>query len=125
MEAKRVLVVTSERGWFKYYSVVLKDLNLDLVMAPSAELAFAFLIREPFDLILSDSVLPGADGFAFLRKLSAQSSYPPFIFFFEKDWESTDEDRKLLKEKAFDVLSKEDIEAKLPSLVKKALKKKK
>lgn len=70
-----------------------------------AEKAIALLGEEPYQLIISDLVMPGMDGLGLLRVLRAKKDDTPFIIFTAQgDMETA---VKAMKNGAFDYLKKD------------------
>src|SRR5689334_29972 len=67
----RILVVEDSPTQAQQMAFILEDAGFEVEAATSAEEAFDLLTREPFDLVLSDLVLPGASGFDLCRRIKA------------------------------------------------------
>jgi DNA-binding NtrC family response regulator len=82
---KRILIIDDERRIGESYKVLLSEERYGVRYASNAQEATALLIREPFDLVLLDIKMPGADGktiYEFIReydrnlKVIVSSVYP-------------------------------------------------
>ncbi|MET0385878.1 MAG: ATP-binding protein [Polyangiales bacterium] len=72
----RALVVDDEPDARELIAFVLGRCELTVVTAGSTAEALAILAREPFDLLISDVGMPGADGMALIREVRrAHASY--------------------------------------------------
>lgn len=77
-----ILIVEDDRDIALMISTSLGKAGYHVIWQPDAERAHAFLKNGPVAAILLDLMLPGMDGFAFIRKLkkdSALSSIPILI----------------------------------------------
>lgn len=73
MSAK-ILIVDDEQFVRDLLEKVLKRRGHEVVAAPDADHALAALETSTFDLLLTDVVMPGMDGFDLLRRV--KSAYP-------------------------------------------------
>lgn len=80
----RVLIVDDEPEVSSVIAAILRREGYDSATAPSAEAALKAVDSRPPDLILLDVVLPGMNGFEFLRALRRRSEVP-VIFLTGKD----------------------------------------
>jgi diguanylate cyclase (GGDEF)-like protein len=92
----RILIVDDEPANVHVLAEALAGLY-DVRFATDAARALALATAEPVDLILSDVVMPGMDGFELLRRLKADPAlqHVPVIFVTAMD-EIDDEERGLL-----------------------------
>ena len=92
----RVLIVDDEPANVHVLAEALAG-QYDVRFATGAARALELAGAEPFDLILSDVVMPGMDGFELLRRLKAvpETQHVPVIFVTAMD-EIDDEERGLL-----------------------------
>jgi len=74
-----ILVVDDQSSFRFLLKHQLCDAGFSAVVASSAEEALLLLEQQPVDLILSDLVMPGLDGLAFLSRVSERFSNIPFV----------------------------------------------
>lgn len=65
----RVLIVDDDSGTLDYLTSVFRTAGAECVPAESAERAMLHLESDSTDLIVSDLMMPGCDGFAFLSRV--------------------------------------------------------
>jgi PAS domain S-box-containing protein len=65
----RLLLVDDEKDTLEMLAFMLGEFGADIVTASSADEAYACVLRERFDLVLSDVGMPGEDGYSLMRKL--------------------------------------------------------
>jgi signal transduction histidine kinase len=68
----RLLVVEDSPTQAKRLALILQDAGFDVETAPDADRGFARLAEQPFDLVLSDLLLPGDSGFDLCRRIKAE-----------------------------------------------------
>ena len=98
MTAKaKILIVDDEANTLASLSRAFRLAGHEAVVCDNAARGLAVAQSEPFDLILSDVVMPGMDGFELLRRLKAapETQHVPVIFVTAMD-EIDDEERGLL-----------------------------
>ncbi len=80
---KKVLIVDDKQENLYLLEVLLKSKHFDVLPARNGQEALAIAARETPDLIISDILMPGMDGFSFCRELKkdADLSRLPFIFY--------------------------------------------
>src|SRR5437763_15903247 len=69
----RVLIVEDSPTQARQLALLLEDAGFAPQTAPDAESGFEHLLREPFDLVLSDLLLPGDSGFDLCRRIKADA----------------------------------------------------
>jgi DNA-binding response OmpR family regulator len=67
----RILVVEDSPTQAKQLTFILEDAGFQVESVPDAESALPRLADQPFDLVLSDLLLPGDSGFDLCRKIRA------------------------------------------------------
>jgi DNA-binding response OmpR family regulator len=76
---KKILVVDDEKAILKVISIKLKISGYDVAIAASGQEALRLVKTETPDLLLLDVVMPGIDGFEFLKQLRAFSQLPVIV----------------------------------------------
>lgn len=97
MTDHRLLIVTPEMGWFKYYSYLLKSVGLAYDHAPTYDEAIALMKKADFDLVVCDAILPGKTGFDFLRWMGREHPKTPIVFLYESLDHTTHAEKEMLK----------------------------
>lgn len=78
-QTPRILIVDDEPGICQMLSLCFKKNGFDITSAGDAAEAFKLLTQEPFDAIISDVMMPGEDGIAFLGRVHAAWPEIPVI----------------------------------------------
>lgn len=75
-DVKRILIVEDEAtlSYFLAYSLMSEAEDYEVVTARDAETAVSKMEERPFDLVISDIVLPQMDGLTLLRQIRRQWS---------------------------------------------------
>lgn len=78
----RVLVVDDDLWMHRLIASHLRDLPIEIDWASDGTIAMAKALTSRPDLIISDVLMPGMDGWALVRKLRAHTelAFIPFIF---------------------------------------------
>lgn len=78
----RVLVVDDSPDNLSLFQAILEKKNYEVTTALNGEEALQILHKTPFDLILSDILMPVMDGFRFLQECKSDAKFQkiPFIF---------------------------------------------
>lgn len=78
----RVLVVDDSPDNLSLFQAILEKKNYEVTTALNGEEALQILHKTPFDLILSDILMPVTDGFRFLQECKSDAKFQkiPFIF---------------------------------------------
>jgi DNA-binding NtrC family response regulator len=119
MTASRILIVEDSAASARLLKSQLCDLGYEITLAHSAEKAIALLGEEPYQLIISDLIMPGMDGLGLLRALRAKKDDTPFIIFTAQgDLETAVE---AMKSGAIDYLKKDSSPDELELAIKRAL----
>jgi DNA-binding response OmpR family regulator len=86
MAKQQILLVDADSSSARWLEVSLRGAGFTVAVAPSAESALEKLEHGVPDLILTDTRLPGADGFAFVRRLRARAELAevPVVFLTEQ-----------------------------------------
>jgi two-component system response regulator RegX3 len=84
--APRVLVVDDEDAILEFVSYNLRKEGYEVATAGDGDAALALYDADPFDLVILDIMLPGADGFEVCRRLRAKSEVP-VLFLSARDTE--------------------------------------
>lgn len=75
----RVLIVDDEAGMRRTLSMFLEEAGHEVCSAQDADEAERMFDAHEFDVVLSDVVMPGADGVEFLRKVRAREAIVQFV----------------------------------------------
>lgn len=90
-EKKRILIIEDEKPLAHALQLKLSHEGFDIVATGSGEEALSFLEKENFDLILTDLIIPGVDGFKVLETIKDKKMKTPVIVMTNLNQE---EDRK-------------------------------
>jgi nitrogen regulation protein NR(I) len=78
MEQPRVLVVDDEPSVRESLRLILKE-RASVTLAASGDAALACLEQQPFDVVLLDILMPGADGLELLERIRSQPAAPQVV----------------------------------------------
>ena len=83
MDSVKILLVDDEKNLLQITKLYLEknDSRFNISIATSAKIALNLLVKEPFDIIISDYKMPVMDGLEFLAKVKEQEYDIPFIVF--------------------------------------------
>ncbi len=101
---ERILVVDDERSLLVVVKKALKSLDCEVDTATSAEIAFDFVQKNGYDLIITDIKLPGKSGIEFIKQCRAFGVDSDFIVI--TAFAATDSAIEALKNGACDYLIK-------------------
>ena len=79
LNMKKVLVVEDDRDIVDLLEIHLKDMNCELVKAYEGNVGLEKAIKEEFDLIILDVMLPGKDGLEICRQLRSENIVTPIL----------------------------------------------
>jgi DNA-binding NtrC family response regulator len=119
MTAASILIVEDSAASARLLKRQLCDLGHEITVAHSAENAIALLGEKPYQLIISDLVMPGIDGLGLLRALRAKKDDTPFIIFTARGDVGTAVNA--MKSGAFDYLKKDSSPDELALAIRRAL----
>lgn len=85
-EPARILVVDDEESILQFVSYNLRKEGYDVTVASDGDRALELAEQTPFDLVVLDIMLPGADGYEVCRRLRARSD-TPVLFLSARDTE--------------------------------------
>ena len=75
----RVLIVEDDRGLLEVYADLLMDAGFEVAVASDGQAALRALQAEPFDVVLSDVVMPGSNGVDLLRAVRTRDLDVPVV----------------------------------------------
>lgn len=81
----RILVVEDDHELNRTVCADLRQQGFDAVACLNAQEAYDALYGAPFDLIISDIMMPGEDGFAFAETVRALNQEIPILFMTARD----------------------------------------
>lgn len=81
----KILVVEDDQNLNRVVCSFLRQNGFDAVGCPGANAAYDALYEATFDLILSDIMMPGVDGFAFAQTVRALNAEIPILFMTARD----------------------------------------
>ena len=76
----KILIVDDDRDFSKALETYLSRSGYEVCYAPSAEEAHDAIYKNVFDLIISDIMMPGTDGFQFATQIRSINSTIPLLF---------------------------------------------
>lgn len=87
MTIEKILVADDSLTQRRHLELVMRDAGYDVITADNAHSALATAVAEQPDLIFLDVVMPGLDGFAVCRNLSAhpQTTHIPVVLISSKN----------------------------------------
>ncbi|RMG27752.1 MAG: DNA-binding response regulator [Bacteroidetes bacterium] len=77
--SKRVLLVEDDPDIVDLLEIHLKDLHCELTKAFNGNQGLALALRQTFDLIILDLMLPGLDGLEICRQIRAEKIHTPIL----------------------------------------------
>ena len=80
-----ILMVDDDPKLNKTICVYLNDCGFETTGVLNAQAAYEALNSRPYDLIVSDIMMPGVDGFAFARSVRQLDKHIPILFMSAKD----------------------------------------
>ncbi len=80
-----ILMVDDDPKLNKTVCVYLNDCGFETTGVLNAQAAYEALNSRPYDLIVSDIMMPGVDGFAFARSVRQLDKHIPILFISAKD----------------------------------------
>lgn len=78
-DVARVLVVEDEPSLLKAIGLMLSASGHEPILVADGESAVERLDQDGVDLVLTDMMMPGMDGFELLRHVNARTAAPPVI----------------------------------------------
>lgn len=81
----KILVVEDDRELNRVVCSFLRQNGFDAIGCPDVSEAYDALYQDTFDLILSDIMMPGADGFEFAETVREQNAEIPILFMTARD----------------------------------------
>jgi len=78
-EKKRILIIEDEKPLAHALSLKLSHEGFEVVTTGSGEEGLQFLAKEKFDLVLTDLIIPGVDGFKVLETIQEKKMKVPVI----------------------------------------------
>ncbi len=90
-EKKRILIIEDEKPLAHALELKLSHEGFDIVATGSGEEALTLLAKDHFDLVLTDLIIPGVDGFKVLETIQEKKMKIPVIVMTNLNQE---EDRK-------------------------------
>ena len=76
---KKILIIEDEKPLAHALSLKLSHEGFDVVTTESGEEGLQFLANETFDLVLTDLIIPGVDGFKVLETIQEKKMKIPVI----------------------------------------------
>ena len=76
----KILIVDDDRDFSKALETYLSRNGYEVCYAPGAEEAYDAIYKNVFDLIISDIMMPGTDGFQFATQIRSINSTIPLLF---------------------------------------------
>lgn len=80
-----ILIVDDDPKLNKTVCIYLNDCGFEATGVLNAQAAYEALNDRPYDLIVSDIMMPGVDGFAFARSVRQLDKHIPILFMSAKD----------------------------------------
>ena len=80
-----ILIVDDDPKLNKTVCVYLNDCGFETTGVLNAQAAYEALNDRPYDLIVSDIMMPGVDGFAFARSVRQLNKHIPILFMSARD----------------------------------------
>ncbi len=78
-EKKKILIIEDEKPLAHALSLKLSHEGFDVVATGSGEEGLEYLSKEKFDMVLTDLIIPGIDGFKILETIQEKKMKIPVI----------------------------------------------
>jgi DNA-binding response OmpR family regulator len=79
LEKKRILIIEDEKPLSHALMLKLSHEGFDVVATESGQVGLDYLAKEKFDLVLTDLIIPGVDGFKILETIQENKINVPVI----------------------------------------------
>lgn len=79
MEKKKILIIEDEKPLSHALALKLSHEGFDVVATESGQEGLDYLAKEKFDLVLTDLIIPGVDGFKILETMQEKKMKTPVI----------------------------------------------
>jgi DNA-binding response OmpR family regulator len=76
---KKILILEDEKPLAHALELKLTHEGFDVVTTDNGEMGISILTKEKFDLVLSDLIIPGVDGFGVLETIKTKKINVPVI----------------------------------------------
>jgi two-component system response regulator len=118
---KRILVVDDDELWRRIVREALHDMGLSVFFAKDGHEAYMRLLQKSYDLLITDTNMPGMNGLELIELIRKTGSNIPIILFFSQLKASTLTAADALKMGASVVIEKEQAVPQLAELVEEFL----
>jgi DNA-binding response OmpR family regulator len=78
-EKKRILIIEDEKPLSHALELKLTHEGYEVVATPSGQEGLDFITKEKFDLVLTDLIIPGVDGFKILETIQEKKIKTPVM----------------------------------------------
>ena len=78
-EKKKILIIEDEKPLAHVLQLKLSHEGFDVIATQSGEEGLQYLAKEKFDLVLTDLIIPGVDGFKILETIQEKKMKTPVI----------------------------------------------
>lgn len=78
-EKKKILIIEDEKPLSHALALKLSHEGFDVVATESGQAGLDYLAKEKFDLVLTDLIIPGVDGFKILETMQEKKMKTPVI----------------------------------------------
>lgn len=85
--AKKILVIEDNEDLARLLEINLRDLSYDVDFATDGNKGMSAVLKEQYDLIILDLMLPGIDGLEICRRVRTLEAYTPIIILTAKSSE--------------------------------------
>ncbi len=117
-----ILIVDDEKSMRDFLRIMLKKEGFDVSVAENGKEAIQLVRSEPFDLVLTDMKMPGAEGLDVLKEVNKASPHTPVILI--TAYATTESAVEAMKSGAYDYVTKPFNVDEIKLVIKKGLERK-